>query len=64
MGTCDGNGNNSFSKSKKKLWSFDEAKNVLIEKIWNKHMGSENFIPTRFRYISKLYRGAKEEESW
>ena len=64
MGTCDRNGNNSFSESKKKLWSFDEAKNVLIEKIWNKHMDSENFISTRFRYISKLYRGAKEEESW
>ena len=26
-------------------------------------MGSENFISTRFRYIPKLFRGAKEEES-
>ena len=57
--TCDRNGNNSLSKR-----SSDEARNVLIEKKWNKDIGSENFISTRFRYISKLFRGAKEQENW
>ena len=43
------------------VWWSEERSN---EKKWNKDMGSENFISTRFRYISKLFRGAKEQESW
>ena len=46
--------NNTFSESKKNFWPFDEAlikTNVLIEK------------NTRFRLISKLFRGANLQES-
>ena len=52
-----------FVKARKTLavWWNEE---VLIEKKWNKDMGNEKFISTRFRYISKLFRGAKEKESW
>ena len=52
-----------FVKARKTLvvWWNEE---VLIEKKWNKDMGNETFIFTRFRYISKLFRGAKEQESW
>ena len=41
-----------------------KARDALIEKKGNKDMGSENFISMRFRYISKLFRGAKEQQSW
>ena len=34
--------NNSFSESKKKLWSCDKASNVLIEKI--RDMGSGKYF--------------------
>ena len=37
--------NNAFSDSKKRLWSFDKTRNVLIEK--NRDMGSEKYISTR-----------------
>ena len=49
--TCDRNGKQFFEWKQEKLWSFHEARNVLIEK------------NSRFRYISKLFRGAKEQES-
>ena len=52
-----------FVKARKTLVVFDEVRNVLIEKKWNKDMASENFISTRFRYIFKLFRGAREQES-
>ena len=43
------------------VWWSEEGSN---RKKWNKDMGSENFICTRFRYISKLFRGARKQESW
>ena len=46
--------NNYFSESKKNLWSFGKARNVVIEK--KKDMGSE-------KYISHLFRSAKEQQS-
>ena len=36
--------NNSFSDSKKRLWSFDKTRNVLIER--NRDMSSEKYIST------------------
>ena len=39
--TCDRN------SKQEKLWSFDKARNVLIEK--NEDMGSEKYISTRYR---------------
>ena len=44
------------------IWWSEERSNR--KKKWKKDMGSENFISTRFSYISKLSRGAKEQESW
>ena len=35
-----------FSWKQEKLWSFDKASNVLIEK--NRDMGSEKYISSRF----------------
>ena len=52
-------------KARKNLvvwWS--EERSIEKKKKWNKGMGSENFISTRFRYIFKLFRGAKEKKSW
>ena len=49
---------NFFNERKKKLWSFDNARNVLIKKY--RDMGSEKYISIRFRKISKLIRRAKE----
>ena len=43
------------------IWWSKERSN---RKKLNKDIGSENFISTRFHYISKLFRGAKEQESW
>ena len=44
------------------IWWSKERSNR--KKKWNKYMGSENFISTIFRYISKLSRRAKEQECW
>ena len=43
------------------VWWTEERSN---RKKVNKDMGSENFISARFRSISKLFRGAKEQECW
>ena len=45
------------------IWWSEERSNQTKKKR-KKDMGSENFISTRFSYISKLSRGAKEQESW
>ena len=42
------------------VWWSEEHANRKKKKKWNRNMDSENFISTRFRYISKLFRGAKE----
>ena len=49
-------------KSRKTLviWWSEERSNQKKKK----DMGSETFISTRFSYISKSFRGAKEQESW
>ena len=50
-----------FSCKEEKLWSFDKARNILIKYIYIYiYMGSEKYIFTRFCYISKLFRSAKE----
>ena len=46
------------------IWWSEERSNRTKKKKRKKDMGSENFISTRFSYISKLSRGAKEQESW
>ena len=43
------------------VWWSKERSN---KKKGNEDMGSENFISTRFRYIPKSFRRAKEQESW
>ena len=43
------------------VWWSEECSN---RKKSNKGMGSEKLISTRFLYISMLFRGAKEQESW
>ena len=43
------------------LWSFDEARNFVIERKWNKDMGRENFLSTRFLHLrySEVQRTVK-----
>ena len=48
------NGIQLFLQKQEKLWSFDKARNVLIEK--NRDTGSEKSI---FRLISKLLRSGR-----
>ena len=49
-------------KARKVVWWSDERSSW--KKKWNKDMGGEKCISTRFRYISKLFKGAKDQKSW
>ena len=64
--TCDRNGlviTILLVKARKVVWWSEERSNWKKRKR-NKVMGCEKRISTRFRYISKLFKGAKDQESW
>ena len=45
------------------FWRSKEPSNWKKKKKWNKDMATENFISTRFRYISKLFSGANKQDN-
>ena len=50
-----------FQWKLEKLWSFNKASNVLIEK--NKDMGNEKYILLDFAKYLTFFRSAKEHQS-